>query len=74
MGALSALAGARLAAGDVTVALREAEEALAIEAPASVHRAGQPGWVLGAALTAAGNAARAVPLMLDAFGGPACRW
>ena len=70
VGALSALAGARLAAGDVTVALREAEEALAIEAPVSVHRAGQPGWVLGAALTAAGNAARAAPLMLDAFGGP----
>ena len=70
MGALSALAGARLAAGDVTAALREAEEALAIAAPASVHGGGQPGWVLGSALTAAGNAARAAPLMLDAFGGP----
>jgi len=70
VGAQCALAAARLAAGDVTAALREAEEALAIEAPTSMHRAGQPGWILGATLTAAGNAARAVPLMLDAFGGP----
>ena len=60
--AQSALAGARLAAGDVTGALREAEEA----AELGRSRAGQPQWVHGAALTAAGNADRAVPLLRDA--------
>ena len=67
--AQSALAGARLAAGDVPGALREAEDAAEGADPhAGFHRAGQPGWCLGTALTAAGNAGRAVPLMRDAFG------
>jgi ATP/maltotriose-dependent transcriptional regulator MalT len=54
-----ALSAARLAAGDVTGALREAEEA----AEPGLSRFGEPGWALGAALTAAGNADRAVPLL-----------
>ena len=33
------------------------------------HAAGQPGWCLGAALTAAGTPERAVAAMLDSFGG-----
>jgi DNA-binding CsgD family transcriptional regulator len=57
--AQSALSAARLAAGDVTGALREAGEA----AELVVSRFGQPQWGLGAALTAAGNADRAVPLL-----------
>jgi DNA-binding CsgD family transcriptional regulator len=57
--AQSALAAARLAAGDVTGALREAEEA----ADLCRSRAGQPQWVHGAVLTAVGNADRAVPLL-----------
>jgi ATP/maltotriose-dependent transcriptional regulator MalT len=61
-----ALAGARLAAGDVSTALREAEDALAIEAEPSFHRAGQPHWCLGTVLTAAGNADRAIPLLREA--------
>jgi DNA-binding NarL/FixJ family response regulator len=66
LAAHSALAGARLATGDVTGALREADEARTIEAPPSIHAAGQPGWCLGTALTAAGNADRAVPLLRGA--------
>ena len=69
--ALSALSIARLAAGDVGAAVADAEDALAIEAPVDFHRAGQPGWCLGAALTAAGNPERAVPIMLEAYGGAA---
>jgi DNA-binding CsgD family transcriptional regulator len=60
--AQSALAGARLAAGDVTGALREAEEA----AELGRSRGGQPQWVHGAVLTAVGNADRAVPLLREA--------
>ncbi|HEY6694171.1 MAG TPA: AAA family ATPase [Solirubrobacteraceae bacterium] len=58
-----ALASARLAIGDVAGALRETEEAAGIEAEPSFHRAGQPQWAQGAALVAAGNADRAVPLL-----------
>jgi ATP/maltotriose-dependent transcriptional regulator MalT len=68
--AQSALASARLAAGDVAAALRHGEQAAEEGTRADFHAAGQPGWCLGAALTAAGNADRAVPVMLDAFGGP----
>jgi DNA-binding NarL/FixJ family response regulator/tetratricopeptide (TPR) repeat protein len=60
--AQSALATARLAAGDVTGALREAEDV----AELGRSRAGQPQWVHGAVLTAAGNADRAVPLLREA--------
>jgi DNA-binding CsgD family transcriptional regulator len=67
----SALASARLAAGDVAGALGHATEAAAVAAPAGFHAAGQPGWCLGAALTAAGNPERAVPVLLAAFGGEA---
>jgi DNA-binding NarL/FixJ family response regulator len=63
-----ALSSARLAAGDVAGALREAEEAAGIEAEPSVHRAGQPQWSLGAALAAAGNADHALPLLREAVG------
>jgi len=66
-----ALSAARLAAGDVSAALQHAEEAAASGIRPDFHAAGQPGWCLGAALTAAGNPERAVTVMLDAFGGPA---
>jgi len=64
-----AYASARLAAGDVAAALQHAGEAAAIDARPDFHAAGQPGWCLGAALTAAGNPERAVPAMLQSFGG-----
>ena len=67
--ALSALSTARLAEGDVSAALRHAGEAAALEVRPDVHAAGQPGWALGAALTAAGNADQAVAAMLGSFGG-----
>jgi ATP/maltotriose-dependent transcriptional regulator MalT len=67
--ALSALAASRLAAGDVAAALRHAGEAEALGTQPDFHATGQPGWCLGAALTAAGNAERAVAAMLEAFGG-----
>jgi DNA-binding CsgD family transcriptional regulator len=66
----SALSSAHLAAGDVTAALHHAEQAARQPTPPDFHAAGQPGWCLGAALTAAGNPDRAVPAMLDALGGP----
>jgi len=66
--AQTALASARLASGDVAEALRHAEQAE--DVVPDFHMAGQPGWSLGAALAAAGNPDRAVPVMLDAFGGP----
>ena len=68
--AYGALSAARLATGDVTAALRDAEAAAAIGARPDFHALGQPGWCLGAALAAAGNADRAVEVMLEAFGGP----
>ena len=67
--AQSALASARLAAGDVQEALQHAMDAVDSGAPPGFHAAGQPGWCLGAALTAAGNPEQAVPAMRDAFGG-----
>ena len=69
--ALSALARARLAAGDVAAALPHAEDGAALGARADFHAAGQPGWCLGAALAAAGNAERGGRVLLEAFGGPA---
>ena len=66
--AQTALAAARLASGDVAEALRHAEQAE--DVVPDFHMAGQPGWSLGAALAAAGNPDRAVPVMLEAFGGP----
>ena len=71
LGAQAALSTARLAAGDVTGALREAEEAQTIDAPPGYHGAAQPGWCLGAALAAAGNPQRGAAAMLEAFGGAA---
>jgi ATP/maltotriose-dependent transcriptional regulator MalT len=68
--ALSALASARLAAGDVQGALRHAGEAAEIDAAPGFHAAGQPGWCVGAALTAAGNPEQGVAAMRDSFGGP----
>jgi ATP/maltotriose-dependent transcriptional regulator MalT len=65
----SALARARLTAGDVTAALRHAAEAAELTSSPGFYAAGQPGWCLGAARTAAGNPEAAVPLMLDALGG-----
>ncbi|MDA0169387.1 AAA family ATPase, partial [Solirubrobacter taibaiensis] len=65
--AQSALACARLAAGDVAATLSHAEDAVRGTARADFHAAGQPGWCLGAALTAAGNADRAVPFLLEAL-------
>jgi ATP/maltotriose-dependent transcriptional regulator MalT len=67
----SALASARLVAGDVAAALRHAGEAAELATPGGFHAACQPGWCLGAALTAAGNADRAVATLVDAFGGAA---
>jgi DNA-binding CsgD family transcriptional regulator/tetratricopeptide (TPR) repeat protein len=69
--AQSALSSARLAAGDVQGALRHGREAAETGAPPGFHAAGQPGWCLGAALTAAGNPEQAVEAMSQAFGGPA---
>jgi ATP/maltotriose-dependent transcriptional regulator MalT len=69
--ALTALASARLAAGDVAAAVQHAGAAEQLGVAADFHAAGQPGWSLGAALTAAGNPDRAVPAMLASFGGPA---
>jgi DNA-binding CsgD family transcriptional regulator len=68
--AQSALAAASLAAGDVAAALRHAERAAQEGTRPDFHAAGQPGWCLGAALTAAGRPEGAVPVMLEAFGGP----
>ena len=69
--AQSALASARLAAGDVAAALAAAGEAVELDARADVYAAGQPGWSLGAALTAAGNPDQAIPALLGGFGGEA---
>ena len=64
-----ALGRARLAAGDVSAALHHAEGAVASGVRADFHAAGEPGWCLGNALTAAGNPERAVAAMLESFGG-----
>ena len=65
----SVLSAAHLAAGDVGAALRHAEEAARTETEPDLYAAGQPGWCLAAALTAAGNAERAAAVMMNAFGG-----
>jgi ATP/maltotriose-dependent transcriptional regulator MalT len=69
--ARSALAAARLAAGDVAAAMRDITEASEPGRSAGFHGPGQPGWCLGTVLTAAGNVERAVSVMLEAFGGRA---
>jgi DNA-binding NarL/FixJ family response regulator len=53
----------------VSGALLHAGEAVEIDTAPDFHAAGQPGWCLGAALVAAGNADRAVAAMLRSFGG-----
>ena len=58
--AQSTLASARLAAGDVAAALQLAEPAAESPPRADILATAQPGWCLGAALTAAGNPERAV--------------
>ncbi|HEX5622690.1 MAG TPA: AAA family ATPase [Solirubrobacteraceae bacterium] len=65
-GALCELSAARLASGDVSAALQAADDAAAIDVPPSLHTAGQVAWCLGAALAAAGNPDRAVPLLQTA--------
>jgi DNA-binding CsgD family transcriptional regulator len=71
--AQSTLSVAHLAAGDVAAALERAGAAARIPTTPDFHAAGQPGWCLGVALTAAGNPERAVAAMLEAFGGPTLR-
>jgi DNA-binding CsgD family transcriptional regulator len=63
----SALSSARLAAGDVAGALREAEEAGRLGITADVHAAGNPQWCLGAALLAAGNPEPAAAALREAL-------
>jgi DNA-binding NarL/FixJ family response regulator len=63
------LSTARLAAGDVTAALEQATAATALGVAADFHAAGQPGWCLGAALTAAGEAARGAAAIEEALPG-----
>ena len=63
------LASVRLARGDVTGALELGEAAARDGTQPDLHATGQPGWCLGAALTAAGNPDRAAAVMLEAFGG-----
>jgi ATP/maltotriose-dependent transcriptional regulator MalT len=65
----SALSRARLTMGDVDAALRHAQEAADAGMEADFHAAGQPGWCLGAALTAVGNPERAVDALLEGLGG-----
>ena len=60
---------AQLAAGAVTAALEHAERAAAAGAQPDLQAAGEPGWCLGNASTAAGNPGRAVEAMLASFGG-----
>ena len=64
-----ALASAQLAAGDVAAAVRQAKEGAEIETRPDFHASGQPGWCLGAALTAAGSPEHGARLMFDALGG-----
>jgi len=61
---------AQLAAGAVMAALEHAERAAAAGAQPDLQAAGEPGWCLGNASTAAGNPGRAVEAMLASFGGP----
>jgi len=73
MWAHSALASARLAAGDVAGDLDEAARAAPVDARPDIHAAGQPGWCLGpltprdqeiAGLVAAGRTNREVAAQL----------
>jgi ATP/maltotriose-dependent transcriptional regulator MalT len=66
--AQSTLAAACLAAGDVGAAVRHGEAAAQDGTRPDFHAAGQPGWCLGAALTAAGNTDRAVRVLREALG------
>ena len=66
----SAVSAARLSEGEVQTALHHATEAGETGGSPGFHAAGQPGWCLGAALTAAGNPSRATEALLEAFGGP----
>jgi DNA-binding CsgD family transcriptional regulator len=66
-GAHCELSAARLATGDVSGALAEANEAVALGVPSGIHSAGQIGWCLGNALAAAGNAERALPELRTAL-------
>jgi DNA-binding CsgD family transcriptional regulator len=61
--ALCARARARLLAGDVAGALGDAEDAGRTGGAGRFQAPGEPGWVLGAALTAAGNAARGAAVL-----------
>ena len=65
-----AAATALLAAGDVPAALRHATAAGQDGVAADVQAAGRPGWCLGTALAAAGNAARGAETFLAGCGGP----
>jgi tetratricopeptide (TPR) repeat protein len=71
--AQSALAGARLAAGDIVFATREAQEAQEAQRSGTQPdfcATGQPGWGFGLALAASGEPAQGARVMLDALGGP----
>jgi ATP/maltotriose-dependent transcriptional regulator MalT len=65
-----ALVSAQLAAGDVRAALAQIKEAAGSERRPDFAARGQPGWCLGAALTAAGNPEQGAGMMLGALGGP----
>ena len=68
--AQAALACARLAAGDIVSALREAHEAHRSGTQPDFCATGQPGWTLGLALAASGEPDRGARVMLEALGGP----
>ena len=67
--AQAALSSARLALGDVDGALRHGRDATEGGAEPDFHAAGQPGWCIGTALVAAGNAERGIEAMVTGFGG-----
>ena len=67
--AQSALSRARLAAGDIASAIRDAQEAQTSGTRPDFCATGQPGWCLGLALTAAGEPDQGAHAMLDSVGG-----
>ena len=71
--AQSALSSARLAAGDVGSAMREAREAHSSGIRPDFCATGQPGWSLGLALAASGEPERGAHVMLEALGGAELR-
>ncbi len=71
--AQSALSCARLAAGDVGSAMREAREAHSSGTRPDFCATGQPGWSLGLALAASGEPERGAQVMLEALGGAELR-